>query len=163
VASSLADLIDIEAIKQLKYRYARFLDLKQWDDLRGLFVDDAVCDYSGGKYHQEGADAIVAWIKKGMGAETFLSSHKMHHPEITLTGSHTAVGVWALDDRVIMTDLKLAVRGASFYEDRYVKLDGDWKIAYTSYRRVYEEIEPRPDLNITASWWATDGQSSLPA
>jgi SnoaL-like protein len=163
MASSLADLIDIEAIKQLKYRYARFLDLKQWDDLRALFVDDAVCDYSGGKYHQEGADAIVAWIRKGMGAETFLSSHKMHHPEITLTGSHTATGIWALDDRVIMTDLKLAVRGASFYEDRYVKLDGDWKIAYTSYRRVYEEIEPRPDLNITASWWATDGQSSLPA
>ncbi len=163
MASSLADLIDIEAIKQLKYRYARCLDLKQWDELRTLFCDDAVCDYSAGKYHHEGGDEIVAWLKGSMGAETFLSSHKMHHPEITLTGSHTAVGIWALDDRVIMTDLKLAVRGASFYDDRYVKLDGDWKIAYTSYRRVYEEIEPRPDLNITASWWATGGQSSLPA
>jgi SnoaL-like domain len=162
-AHSVADLLEIHAIEELKYRYARCLDLKQWDELRTLFADDAVCDYSGGKYHQEGADAIVEWIKNGMGAETFLSSHKMHHPEITITGSHTAVGIWALDDRVIMSDLKLAVRGASFYDDRYVKLDGEWKFAYTSYRRVYEEIEPRPDLNLTASWWATDGQSSLPA
>ena len=48
--------------------------------------DDIVVDYSGGKYHHEGREAVVAWIKKGMGAETFLSSHKMHHPEITLTG-----------------------------------------------------------------------------
>lgn len=158
-----ADLVEIHQIEQLKYRYARCLDLKLWDELRTLFVADAVCDYSGGKYHQDGADEIVAWIRKGMGAETFLSSHKMHHPEITLTGPTTATGTWALDDRVVMSDMKLVVRGASFYEDRYVKVDGEWKIEYTSYKRVYEEIEPRPDLNLTASYWGTGGQSSLPA
>jgi hypothetical protein len=27
---------------------------------------------------------------------------------------------------------------------------------------VYEEIEPRsPELRLTASWWGTDGRSSL--
>ncbi len=108
------DLVEIELIKQLKYRYARCLDLKLWDELRACLTHDCVCDYSGGKYHHEGADAIVAWIKKGMGAETFLSSHKMHHPEIVLTGPDSATGTWALDDRVIMEDLKLVVRGCCF-------------------------------------------------
>ena len=27
------DLVEIEAIKQVKYRYFRFLDLKQWDEI----------------------------------------------------------------------------------------------------------------------------------
>lgn len=157
------DLVEIELIKQLKYRYARCLDLKLWDELRALFVDDAVCDYSGGKYHHEGADDIVAWIRKGMGAETFLSSHKMHHPEITLTGDGTASGIWALDDRVIMEDLKLVVRGCCFYEDEYRKVGGEWKIARTGYKRVYEEIESKPELQVTAHYWRTAGQSSLPA
>ena len=30
------DLQEIEAIKQLKYRYFRFLDTKKWDDLGHL-------------------------------------------------------------------------------------------------------------------------------
>ncbi len=157
------DLVEIEAIKQLKYRYARCLDLKLWDELRTTFVDDAVCDYSGGKYHHEGADNIVAWIKQGMGAETFLSSHKMHHPEIEITGPDTARATWALDDRVIMEDLKLVVRGCCFYTDTYRKVDGEWKIVHTGYKRVYEEIESKPDLNITAHYWRTGGQSALPA
>jgi hypothetical protein len=70
--------------------------------------------------------------------------------------------VWGLDDVVIMDNLGLVVRGASFYDDRYAKVDGTWRIAHTGYRRVFEEIEPRsPDVKLTASWWATDGRSSL--
>ena len=158
------DLIEIELIRQLKYKYARCLDLKLWDELGTTLTDDIVVDYSGGKYHHEGRAAVVAWIRKGMGAETFLSSHKMHHPEIEITGPTTARGTWALDDRVVMTDLGLDVRGCSFYDDEYVKVDGEWRIAHTGYKRVYEEIEPRrPEITLTASYFTTGGQSSLPA
>ena len=157
------DLVDIEMIKQLKYKYARCLDLKLWDELATTMTDDIVVNYSNGKYHHEGRDNVVAWIKKGMAAETFLSSHKMHHPEIRVNGD-TATGTWALDDRVIMTDMGLDVRGCCFYSDEYVKVDGEWKIKNTGYKRVYEEIEPRSDkITLTASYWATNGQSSLPA
>jgi hypothetical protein len=157
-------LVEIERIKQLKYRYARYLDTKEWAALRTLLTDDCVCDYSNGKYHHEGGDAVVAWIQKGMGAETFLSSHKMHHPEIVLTSDTTAVGIWALDDRVIDTQWKITIRGACFYRDEYVKQDGEWRIRHTAYRRVFEELEPRADTTtLTASWWESDGQSSLDA
>ena len=70
--------------------------------------------------------------------------------------------MWALDDVVILGALGMTVRGASFYDDRYAKVGGSWRIAHTGYRRVYEEIEPRsPDLKLTASWWGTGGRSSL--
>ena len=61
-----------------------------------------------------------------MGAETFHSSHKMHHPEIDLTGPDSAKGVWALDDVVVDTQWNITIRGASFYDDEYVKRDGRW-------------------------------------
>jgi hypothetical protein len=58
----------------------------------------------------------------------------------------------------------MTVRGAAYYEDDYVKVDGDWRIKHTGYKRVYEELAPRPaDVTLTASYWDTDGRSSLPA
>ncbi len=160
------DLVEIEAIKQVKYRYFRFLDLKQWDDMETLFVPEATCAYSAGAYAYDGRDAIIEFFRKAMGRESFLSSHKAHHPEITLTGPDTATGIWSLDDWVVDTQWELDIRGAAFYNDDYVKRDGEWKILRTAYQRVMEELSPRsgrPGLQMTASYWGTGGRSSLPA
>ena len=148
------DLVELEQIKRLKYAYARCLDLKLWDEIAGLFTEDAVAAYSGGGYTFEGRAAIVEFLQRSMGAETFHSSHKMHHPEIELTGPDSATGTWALQDLVILTDQALEIRGTAFYSDAYVKRDGSWRFKHTGYRRIYEEMGPRaPDLKLTASWW----------
>lgn len=160
------DLVEIELIKQLKYRYARCLDQKLWDEMPELFVEDAVAEYSAGKYRHEGRDAIVGWIAESMASEGFLSSHRMHHPEIRLTGPDTAEGTWALEDTVVHTDYDLTIQGAAFYEDRYRKVDGEWRIEHTGYKRTYEELFPRASiegLRVTASWWGTGGASELEA
>ena len=156
------DLVELEQIKRLKYAYARCLDLKLWDEIAGLFTEDAVAAYSGGGYTFEGREAIVEFLTRSMGAETFHSSHKMHHPEIELTGPKSATGVWALDDTVIDTQWNITIRGASFYDDEYVKQGAEWRIQRTGYKRVFEEIQPRAPvegLRLTASWWATGGRS----
>ena len=47
---------------------------------------------------------------------------------------------------------------------RTVKRDGRWLIAATGYKRLWEEIAPRASIEglaLTASWWRTDGRSSL--
>ena len=162
------DLVEIELIRRLKYRYVRYIDTKDWQPLAELFTDDATASYGGGARNLAGREAIMEFLSTSMASESMLTSHKVHHPEIELTGadpatgSATATGVWALDDVVLMDDLGLVVRGSSFYDDRYVKAGGAWRIAHTGYRRVYEEMEPRsPDAKLTASWWATDGRSSL--
>ena len=159
------DLVEIELIKRVKYAYFRNLDLKQWDEIRELFTEDASASYGGGAYAFEGRDAIVEFFRKAMGRQNFLSSHKAHHPEIDLTGPATATGVWALEDIVIDLQWELDIHGAAFYEDDYVKVDGAWKIARTTYKRVFEEISSRagrPGLQVTGSYWETGGRSSLP-
>ena len=60
-------LLEIEAIKQLKARYCRHLDTKDWQAWRSLFSDDFVSDTStaGGKVIN-GADEFVAFTRKGL-------------------------------------------------------------------------------------------------
>lgn len=163
---TLNDLIQFEAIKQAKYRYLRCLDQKLWDELTEVLTEDCVAAYSGGTYSFEGRAAIMDFLQRAMGADTFHSSHRCHHPELRLESPTSASGTWAMDDVVIITDLDVTVRGAAFYEDEYRNEGGVWRISRTGYKRTYEELQPRSSIEgmrLTASWWSTDGRSELPA
>lgn len=139
----LTELREIEAIKALKYRYMRSIDTKDWELMRACFTPDATTAYSGGRYAFEGIEAIMKFMTESMARGSFLSSHRVHHPEIALTGETTATGTWALEDYVVDTQHELTIHGAAFYRDRYVKVDGEWKIQHTGYERTFEEMGPR--------------------
>ena len=150
------DLHELEAIKRLKYKYLRCLDQKLWDEIGTCFTPDASCSYSGGKYAFDGRDAIVDFLRKAMGAPSFYSSHRVHHPEIEFTSETTARATWALEDEVIETKAQITIRGAAFYHDEYVKVGGAWLIRSTGYQRTFEEMESRkerPSLRLTQSAW----------
>ena len=55
------DLEEIEAIRQVKYRYFRLLDTKRFTDLGSLLTDDATTSYQSGELSFQGRDAIVAF------------------------------------------------------------------------------------------------------
>lgn len=159
------DLVDIEQIKQLKYRYMRCLDQKRWDEVADLFTPDAVASYSAGKYAFEGRDAIVAFFRQAMDRKSFLSSHRVHQPEVVLTSPTTATGIWAMEDYVVDTERNLTIHGAAFYDDEYVKVGGRWLIRRTGYERTFEEVQSREAgaaPRLTASFWGTGGRSELP-
>ena len=156
------DLSQVRAIEELKYRYLRGVDLKDWDVLSSTLAEDATASYSGGVVTLSGRDAIVKYMRDNLGSETRITSHKVHHPEITLSEDGTASGVWALEDVVIDLDDGIRIKGAAYYDDRYVLKDGAWLIQATGYRRVYEVLEPRGEGSVlTASWWSTQGMSKL--
>lgn len=162
--TTLDELLAIHAIQRLKHRYLRCLDQKAWDELATCFTDDAHASYGGGAKELDGRDAILAFLTESMGSTGMLTSHRCTQPEIDLLSTTEATGVWALEDVVIHQDFGVTIHGASFYEDRYVKDDGEWRIAATGYRRTYEEIWPRSSvegLRISADLWATGGRSSL--
>ena len=57
------DLHELEAIKQLKYRYLRCIDRKLWSELRDILAEDATSSYGGGKYSFQGRDQILAFLE----------------------------------------------------------------------------------------------------
>ena len=65
------ELREIEAIKRLKYRYWRHLDMKQWDELATCFITDASVSYGGGKYAFHGVDSIMNFLRTSLGSVNF--------------------------------------------------------------------------------------------
>jgi predicted GH43/DUF377 family glycosyl hydrolase len=155
-----AFLEEVYAIQKLKYSYGRFLDTKDFEAMCGLMVEDVTVAYGGGAITLTGRQAVQDYLSNAMGSHTMLSQHLFSHPEIEVDGD-TATARWALHDVVILEDFALSIRGASLYDDRYVKVDGRWLIQHTGYKRLFEEIGPRGETRTTAAWFGTDGRSSL--
>ena len=137
-ASSVATLLEIEAIKQLKARYCRYLDTKDWAAWRAIFADDFLSDTaeSGGKVI-EGADEFVAFTRKSLRDQTTV--HQVHAPEIELTSATTACGVWALED-VVRFGPGVNLRGYGHYQETYEKIDGHWRIKSSKLTRLREDV-----------------------
>ena len=131
-------LLEIEAIKQLKARYCRLLDTKDWQGWRGLFSDDFLSDTSqaGGKVIR-GADEFVAFTRKGLRSQATV--HQVHAPEIELTSATTARGVWALED-VVRFGPGVNLRGYGHYTETYEKVDGRWLITSSTLTRLREDV-----------------------
>ena len=137
------DLAVIEEIKQLKYRYLRTLDLKQWDAFEQTFVPEATGDYGEGLAFAD-RSALVGYMRENLGP-TLVTMHHCHHPEISVDGD-AATGRWYLEDKVISEEYRFVLEGAAFYEDRYVSTPEGWRILHTGYRRTYEATYSLDDL-----------------
>lgn len=139
---------DRYAIERLKYRYVRTLDLKDWDAFADCFIAGATADYAGLAFGSR--DEIVDYMRENLGAG-LITMHHAHHPEIDVDGD-SATGTWYLEDTVLVPGLSFALEGAAFYSDDYVRVDGAWRIARTSYRRTFEmswSTADVPSLKIT--------------
>ena len=128
-----AELGDLEAIRQLKYRYLRLLDQNRIEEMVDLFTEDATAAYSDGKWTLNGRAEILAFL----GRRRRVSLHTAHHPEISLAGPDTALGTWALEDLQYYDDGTM-LHGAAYYHDVYVRVDGRWRIKSTGYERSFE-------------------------
>lgn len=133
-------LSEIEAIKRLKHRYFRCLDRKDWTGLADCFSADATAAYDSGRYSYDGRPAILEFLSGALGSPDVISLHHGHHPEIEVDGT-TATGIWYLEDYLIFASTNTRLRGAAFYEDRYVREAAGWKISHTGYVRSFEEIQ----------------------
>jgi len=153
-------LVELEAIKQLKGRYMRCVDTKDWDGLAATFAPDACCEYSDGKFRFEGRDAIIGFLSESLGSTEIATMHQSHTPEIEITGEATARGTWYFEDVVINPGAVsermpngTMLHGTGIYHDEYRKLDGEWKIALTGYERIFEYLQPRdPDARLRTRW-----------
>ena len=129
---------DYRALEQLKARYCRALDLKDWESFRAVFTDDFVSDTSlSGGTLIEGADEFVAFVRKALAKA--VTVHQVQQPEIELTSPTSASGVWAMLD-VVRFKPGLTMHGFGHYLETYEKFDGQWRIKTSKLTRLREEI-----------------------
>lgn len=131
---------DLEAIRQLKARYFRMMDTKDWDGLAAVFAADVEIDVTaegGGITH--GVAEYIPFIKNVL--DGVITVHHGHMPEITMTSPTTAAGVWALEDQLWWPDGN-HMHGFGHYHERYEKTADGWRIAFMTITRLHRIFTP---------------------
>jgi uncharacterized protein (TIGR02246 family) len=145
--TTLAELEAYVAISQVKARYCRTLDTKDWAGYADVFTEDLVLDTSpaGGPPPIHGREAAIRMVRSSV--ETARTAHHVHSPEITLNGD-TADVVWAMQDRVVWGEDRRAKMGYAshtgygHYHEHYVRQDGRWRIARQRLTRLHVDVYP---------------------
>lgn len=143
----------------MKYRYARTLDLKLWDEFAELFTEDATGDYGTHAVDEplrfRGRDEIVSYMRNALG-QGIITVHFCGQPEIDIDGDE-ATGTWCFEDTVIAPEHRVMIKGSAYYEDRYRREDDKWRISHVGYVRTYEmmlSFDDLPSFQLIANRWA---------
>jgi hypothetical protein len=122
---------ELEAIRQLKARYCRFLDTKDVESWRGVFTTDVVVTLdtavsTGGADPKtapplEGVHNFVLVVMGGLAnvATMHPAVQEGHTPDISLTS--------AMEDLLVFGNGRES-HGAGHYHETYEKQDGSWRI-----------------------------------
>ncbi len=137
---TLDELAAIEAIKQLKARYFRHIDTKDWSAWAEAFTDDVVYYDDPTPFPsttepvRAGKDAFVGFVREAL--DPCMTVHQGHTPEIEILDDRSARGIWALH---VVTRADGNDRVAyGHYHERYEKgADGRWRIKELRITRIH--------------------------
>jgi hypothetical protein len=138
-AMSTADqLLAIEDIHQLKARYIRCMDMKDWVCWEGVFAP--TFHFKNGTTEWHGPKEMVQSTHRTGLFDRVKTVHHAHMPEIEILSPTTARGTWSADffhyfpvDSGKPQGNEIVPPGHwnhidAFYYDTYVKTDGRWFI-----------------------------------
>ena len=156
----LQRLVAIEDIRQLKARYFRLMDTKDWEGLAKVFAPDAqfdlrqvasVRDPLSGVWEPPYGDDSQVFRSKPVVLKMIrdalqhrISAHHGHMAEIEISSDSTAHAVWAMEDviRSPPGEPHIWMQGYGHYHDTYVRLTDGWAIQTTRITRLYMAPEP---------------------
>jgi hypothetical protein len=149
---TLAKLMAIEEIKQLKARYFRLMDTRDFDAMTEVFCREAEFDATealgfmpvGGTWQGErgaylrGREEIMSFIRASF--ENSTSVHHGHCHEVTIDSETEAHGVIAMEDYIRGLDRTTKrLHAAGHYHERYRFEDGAWRIAHARLTRLFND------------------------
>jgi hypothetical protein len=143
-------LVAIEAIRQLKARYFRCVDSKDWAGFAAVFAADVHFDIGDdvpGCILRSPA-AIVELTSQGLA--NCVSVHHGHCPEINVTSATSAEAVWPMEDMLRWqpgsgAPIK-ALHGYGHYHETYSRTDGQWRIQTLKLTRLRVDTEGWGDV-----------------
>lgn len=129
---------DLWAIAAVKARYFRYMDLKQWEDMRKLFTDDATFDHPTIGRFDDPSTAITAVA--ALLVDDFWTNHESGIPDIELTSTGTAKGVFSMSSTSRTAGRESFARTFGHYYDEFCRVDGVWRITALKLISSYREV-----------------------
>jgi hypothetical protein len=132
---TIDELLEMEAIKQIRYLYSHYYDGNRLEDLVDLFTDDAICEFGpnfGGDW--VGKEQIRERYHEflyGSGRAVHSQMHAVTNPWIRLLDNDKALGRWYQLNLNVSEGAENPLTLFGIYDDVYKKVDGEWKIHRT--------------------------------
>ncbi len=137
-------LTAIEEIKQVKARYFRCMDTKDWAGFTAVFAPDGSVDYSpaaldSSDWKASGAVNVVALVRKVV--EHAVTIHHGHMAEIEITSPTTASAIFAMEDLIYWPEGSRykTMHGWGHYYETYEKIGDKWLIKTLKLTRLRVE------------------------
>lgn len=126
---AIQQLLDIEAIKQLKGQYCLCVAIEDWDTFFTLFIEDLefVTPTHGTVYRPR--SAFYAMHKQSLQDTKCWGVVRCFTPMITITGPDTATGIWGMEDVHIYPGEgpRVGHHGYGQYHEDYVRTEDGWR------------------------------------
>lgn len=137
----LQQMLDYKEIIELKARFTRTVDAKDWQGYTEVFADDLEFEFGDGNI-MHGGPAFVAAVRDQIGQG--ISVHRASLPEIIFKSATEADGIWAVNDYIEwaadpVTGNRNGFQGFGREYETYRKIDGQWKITY--WRVRYDRMD----------------------
>ncbi|HEX7858392.1 MAG TPA: nuclear transport factor 2 family protein [Sphingobium sp.] len=152
--SEIERLAAVDAIRTVKARYWRGVDLSDGDLVRSILHEDCELDYRGcctdptsGQDFFPAMNVVLrgsaSWTSDAFRKARIVSVHQGQGDDIEILDETHATGIWSFTDRFFYPAGAPYRRlvGYGFYHDSYEKTAGAWKLKTTRIERLRVEAE----------------------
>lgn len=142
-----------EAIRNLKAKYWRGVDMVDGALVRSILHPDCVLDYMGcctdpvtGTDHMPQMNLVMrgrdSWQTGNLEEPRVVTVHQGHQHEIEVNSASTASAIWVFTDRFFIPPGGPFTRltGYGHYHETYETLDGVWLLKTTRITRLWVEV-----------------------
>ncbi len=139
---SVDRLLELEEIKQLKARYCRFVAKEDWKGFKNLFSEDLQFITPDGYMH-DGREVFMAFHEESLQKPKVWGVVHVYSPEISMTGPHSAKGLWAMEDVHVWPGgdgPPVGHHGYGYYDEDYVRLADGWR--FKRIQVIYDRVDP---------------------
>jgi hypothetical protein len=138
--TDLERLLARQEIAELRARYFRCTDTKDWTGFAALFAPDAALSFpdDAPDVRLEGREVIVQAVASAL--TDVVTVHHGHMGEISFTAPDAAHGLWAMEDKLWFGPASpqpgMRLHGYGHYHDRYTRQGGVWLFQEVVLRRL---------------------------
>lgn len=139
VSEKIQELLDREAIRELRYRYCRAVDAKDFDAVEACFTPDVTIDYGAiGRY--ESRDAILDMMRGYAETNSIIGLHTALNPIIEFTDAMNATVQWVSQFSSYDPVKGATIRQSGTYVDQCVKTAYGWQIKSCVYTMLFHDM-----------------------
>ncbi len=136
----ISEMLAREEIRELRYRYCRAIDARDFEAVEACFTPDVLIDYGAvGKF--ESRDELLNMMRGYAESNAIIGLHTALNPIIEFTSSSSATVHWVSQFSSHDPDTGTSVKQSGTYTDQCVETKSGWQIKSAIYTMLFHNTQ----------------------